>query len=156
MNYEKVYLTQEGYDKLAAELRELIEVRRPQVAEMIRDAKEDGDLRENAAYDEAKDQQAFVEGRILHLEDVLRRAEVFESPNGNDIVALGSTVVVQEEGAEPETFRVVGSAEADPLKGLISNESPLGGSLIGKSVGDTATYETPTGNTISFKILEIS
>jgi transcription elongation factor GreA len=156
VNDDKTYLTQEGYDRLEEELRALVEVRRPQVAEMIREAKEGGDLRENAAYDEAKDQQAFVEGRIQHIEDILRRAEVFASPNGNDAVALGSKVTVQEEGGQPEDFRLVGSAEADPLDGLISNESPLGSALVGKRVGEVATFETPAGDTISFTILEIS
>ncbi|MFN2115795.1 MAG: transcription elongation factor GreA [Anaerolineae bacterium] len=157
MNGDVVYVTKEGYESIERELRYLIEERRPEVALMIREAKEDGDLRENAAYDDAKDQQAFVEGRIQHLEDVLSRAQVIESPNGNEAVAIGSQVTVVEKGKRsPEQFRIVGSAEANPRAGLISNQSLLGRSLIGLKVGDTASYETPDGETLSFKIVEIA
>jgi len=155
MNNEVVYLTPEGYSRLEDELRQLVEVRRPQIAEMIRNAKEDGDVMENAAYDEAKDQQAFVEGRILHLEDMLKRAHVIDEPTGNDAVSLGSLVTVAEGRRKPESFRIVGSAEADPTDGLISNESPMGRALMGKQVGETVTYDTPDGDTLRFKIVSI-
>lgn len=151
-----VYLTPEGYTRLEEELRQLVEIRRPQVAEMIRNAKEDGDVMENAAYDEAKDQQAFVEGRILHLEDLLKRAKVIDEPTGNESVNLGSMVTIAEGRGKPEAFRIVGSAEADPANGLISNESPLGRALMGKRVGEVAAYQTPDGETLSFKIVTIA
>ncbi|MCE7938103.1 transcription elongation factor GreA [bacterium] len=152
---EVVYLTHEGHEKLQAELKHLVEVRRREVAEMIRDAKADGDLRENAAYDEAKEQQGFVEGRIQELEDMLRRAKVIEEPTTKDIVAIGSRVKVVEDGEAPEEFRIVGSAEADPMKGFISHNSPLGAALLGKRAGQSATYTAPTGAKMTFKILEI-
>lgn len=153
---DAVYLTEEGFVRLEEELRMLVQVRRPQVAEMIRNAKEDGDVMENAAYDEAKDQQAFVEGRIIHLEDLLKRAIVIEEPPPDDSVHLGSLVTVAEGDEEAESFRIVGSAEADPRDGRISNESPIGRALIGKRVGDTATYNTPDGETLVFKIIGIA
>jgi len=155
VNEETVYLTKEGHERLAAELHELVHVRRAEVAEMIRDAKEAGDVSENAAYDEAKDQQAFVEGRIMHLEDLLKRGVVIQSPHGTDRVDIGSVVTVAEPGAPSEQFRIVGSTEANPSLGLISNESLLGRALLGKRVGQTATYVSPDGEALSFEILEI-
>ncbi len=148
------FLTREGYEKLRQELEFLRNVRRPQVAEHIRIAKEDGDLSENAGYDAAKREQAFLEGRILTLEAILRNAQIIESSGQSDSIALGSTVVVQEEGYEPETFQIVGSAEADPGQGRISNESPLGQALLGMRVGDTVEVSAPGGVT-TFTILEI-
>lgn len=156
MDYrDTVFLTAEGQEKLREELRVLLEVRRPEVALMIKEAKEAGDISENAGYDEAKDQQAFVEGRIKHIEDLLRRAETIRSPNGNDAIALGSVVKVSEDGGPAEEFRLVGSAEADPAHGFISNESPLGKALLGKGAGDVARFRTPDGEHLSFTILEI-
>lgn len=151
-----VYLTAEGYEKLSAELTYLVEVRRREVAELIREAKSDGDLRENAGYDEAKEQQGFVEGRIQELEDMLQRAKVIENKAPSGVVVLGSRVRVAEEGEDPEEFRIVGSAEADPSKGLISNAAPLGASLMGKRVGDKVTYTAPSGMQLTFKILAIT
>ena len=148
------FLTREGYEKLRRELEFLRNVRRPQVAEHIRIAKEDGDLSENAGYDAAKREQAFLEGRIMTLEAILRNAQIIETDGRSDRVALGSTVVVQEEGYEPETFQIVGSAEADPGKGRISNESPLGRALLGMCVGDVVEVNTP-GGIATFTILEI-
>jgi transcription elongation factor GreA len=150
-----VYLTAEGRTKLEDELRHLVEVRRPEVALMIKEAKEAGDISENAGYDEAKDQQAFVEGRIKHLEDLLMRAQVIERPNGTDSVHLGSRVKVSEDGGPVESFLIVGSAEADPSHARISNESPLGRELMGRRKGDVATIRTPDGDMLSFTILSI-
>jgi transcription elongation factor GreA len=156
MNQDDVFLTAEGLERLRADLRHLQEVRRPEVAAMIRDAKEAGDISENAAYDEAKEQQAMVEARIRHLEEVLSRAQEIEvSPNSN-FVSLGHSVTVVEEGEAPETFQIVGSAEADPGGGSISNESPLGRALLGKRVGDSATFVAPSGQTMTFKVLSIA
>lgn len=156
MNDEAVYLTREGYDRLEAELHELVHVRRAAVAEMIRDAKEAGDVSENAAYDEAKDQQAFVEGRIMHLEDLLKRAVVIASPVGSEFVAIGSVVTVAETGRAHEQFRILGSAEANPSLGLISNESLLGRALLGKRVGDHASYTSPDGENLTFEVIAIA
>jgi transcription elongation factor GreA len=153
---ETVYLTSEGRAKLADELKYLIEVRRPEIAIMIKDAKDAGDISENAGYDEAKEQQAFVEGRILHLEDLLKRAEVIHRPNGTDSIGLGSTVTVTEEGGPQERFQIVGSAEADPSRGRISNESPLGKGLMGRHTGDTTKVKTPDGETLLFTVVEIA
>jgi transcription elongation factor GreA len=156
VNEEAEYLTREGYARLEAELRGLIHIRRPEVAELIRDAKEAGDVMENAAYDEAKDQQAFVEGRIMHLEDILKRAVVIESPDRNDTVAIGSLVTIAEAASAPERFRIVGSAEANPSLGMISNESLLGRALLGKRVGEHASYTSPDGETLTFEVIEIA
>ena len=153
---ETVFLTPEGRDKLVDELRHLVEDRRPEVANLIREAKEAGDISENAGYDEAKEQQAFLEGRIHHLEDILKRAEVIRPPNGSDAVSIGSHVTVAEEGESPEAFRIVGSAEADPAQGFISNESPLGRALLGKRVGDRTNIQTPDGSSLTFRVLAIS
>jgi transcription elongation factor GreA len=156
MDYrDDVFLTAEGRAKLETELRFLVEVRRPEVALMIKEAKEAGDISENAGYDEAKDQQAFVEGRIKHLEDLLMRAQVIERPNGGDTVRLGSRVTVSEDGGPTEQFEIVGSAEADPREARISNESPLGRGLMGRRKGDVAAVATPDGDKISFTILAI-
>ena len=133
---ETKYLTRGGYEKLVDELEHLRIVKRPEVAEHIRIAKEDGDLSENAGYDAAKEEQAFVEGRIETLEQILKHAQIIEANGDTDYVALGSQVSVREDGYEPELFQIVGSTEANPGEGRISNESPLGQALLGKRVGD--------------------
>ena len=158
MHQDAIYLTAEGQLKLEDELKQLIDVRRPQVADMIRDAKEAGDISENAAYDEAKEQQAMIEGRIRHLQELLSRAEAIKHNPNSTTVQLGSTVKVEELGApdDPETFQIVGSAEASPVDGRISNESPLGKALFGKKAGATVSYKNPDGDSMSFKLLEIS
>ena len=151
---ETNFLTQEGYEKLKKELVYLRTVRRPEVAEHIRIAKEDGDLSENAGYDAAKNEQSFVEGRIMTLEAILKTAQIIEDQGQRDAVTLGSRVTVQEEGYDPETYQIVGSAEADPSGGRISNESPLGRALLGKAVDHIVEVNTPAGIT-TFRILEI-
>jgi transcription elongation factor GreA len=156
MNNSPVYLTSEGRAKLEEELEVLRTSRRAEVAEMIKDAKEAGDISENAAYDEAKEQQALLEARIRQVEEMLHRAEQIPPTADKSRVGIGSTVTVAENGAGPETFRVVGSAEADPAHGTISNESPLGRALLGKSVGQSARYATPGGEMLEFEILRIS
>jgi transcription elongation factor GreA len=151
---ETTFLTREGYEKYNQELEYLRTVRRPEVAEHIRIAKEDGDLSENAGYDAAKNEQSFVEGRIRTLEEMLKNAQIIESNGPKDTVSLGCRVTVQEEGYEPETFHIVGSPEADPSKGRISNESPLGRALMGKRARDTVEVIAPGGVT-TFAILGI-
>jgi transcription elongation factor GreA len=124
-----------------------------EVAEAIKLAKDEGDLSENSAYDEAKLQQGFLEGRVQTIEAQLRNAVIIENGHG-DRIGIGSTVTVSEDGNHEETYRIVGSAEADPLEGKISNESPIGQALLGAKVGETVTAETP-GGALVFKVLKI-
>jgi len=155
MAEKPIYLTHEGKKKLEEELEYLVNVRRREVAEAIRSAKEEGDLSENSAYDEAKLTQGFVEGRIQTIEAQLRNAVIIEKNGKSDEVHLGSNVTVEEEGFDKETYQIVGSAEADPLDGKISNESPIGKALLGAKVGDVVTAETPGGQA-NFKIVKIA
>ena len=148
------HLTREGYAKLQKELVHLRTVKMPRVAQQIRIAREDGALTENAGYEAAIEEWSFVEGRILTLEAILKNAQLIEKNGYRDTVVLGSRVTVQESGYEPETFQIVGSPEADPSKGCISNESPLGRALVGKGVNDVVEVNTPNG-VIAFSILEI-
>jgi transcription elongation factor GreA len=143
MNTKPVYLTAEGLKKLKAELSELIAVDRPRVAARIHEAKLDGDLSENAEYEDAKQEQSFLEGRIATLELQLRNAAVIEKGNG-DSVGIGSKVVIKGADGE-ETFTIVGSAEAAPRDGRISNESPVGSALMGLKKGDRFTVKAPAG-----------
>jgi transcription elongation factor GreA len=152
---QPVYLTAEGAEDLRRELDRLISVKRPALAQRLRRAIQQGDLSENADYQVAKEEQAFLEGRIQHIEEMLRNAVMIQEDGPTDVVALGSRVTVIEEGAgEPETFHIVGPAEADPVNGKVSNESPLGRSLLGHGVGDTVTVEAPGGE-IAFRITAI-
>lgn len=150
---QPIYLTQEGEAKLRSELKELTGPRREELAGRLRAAIQMGDLSENADYHKAKEDQAFLEGRIQEIETVLRTAVIVEKTNG-DVVSVDSHVTVQEEGFDPETFHVVGAKEADPRKGKISNESPIGSALMDHKVGDVVEAETPGGK-IKFKILKI-
>ncbi|GAB4560140.1 MAG: transcription elongation factor GreA [Anaerolineae bacterium] len=153
---ERVYLTPEGFQKLKEELEYLRTVRRPQVAQHIHDAKADGDISENAGYDEAKNEQAFVEGRILTLENMLQRAVVIQEGQHRDVVDLGCRVTVRDTDAdELETYHIVGSAEVDPLNGKISNVSPIGRALMGRRVGDRVSVQTP-GGVIHLEIIDIA
>ena len=158
MQDKVVYLTPEGKQRFTAELHELQTVRRHEVEEQIRRAKEFSDTVDNAEYDEAKQEQAFVEGRIQELERLLSAAKVIEeTPGGaSDFVRMGSHIrVVDPSEGQEETYYLVGSSEADPRKGLISNESPIGRALIGKKVGDEVTVVAPAGS-FNLKILEIT
>jgi transcription elongation factor GreA len=154
MTNQETFLTPEGHQKLEEELHYLKTVRRPEVAQDIHDAKMDGDVSENAGYEEAKRQQAFLEGRIMTIETMLKSAVLIEPQGPTDRVILGSRVTVVEEGLDPETYTIVGSAEADPGDGRISNESPLGNALIGREVGDRVTFETP-GGMVEMELLRI-
>lgn len=141
-----VFLTAEGLEKIKQELDFLVNVKRPEVAEAIHSAKEEGDISENSAYDAAKEQQAFVEGKIMQLEQMLKNAQLISAPSANGVVRLGAHVKVVEKGTkEEEDYQIVGSAEADPVKGRISNESPVGRALMGKKKGDQVTVKTPAG-----------
>jgi transcription elongation factor GreA len=156
MQDKVVYLTPEGKQRFAAELRELQTVRRHQVEEQIRRAKEFADTVDNAEYDEAKTEQAFVEGRIQELMRLLSNAKVIEEPTSKgDYVRMGCHVKVSDSDGDEETYYLVGSHEADPRRGLISNESPIGRALIGKRVGDEVTVVAPAGS-FTLRILEIT
>jgi transcription elongation factor GreA len=152
MNNKPVYLTAEGLAKLQAELIHLITVERPRVAARIHDAKLDGDITENAEYEDAKQEQSFLEGRIGTLEAQLKNAEVIEKTNG-DKVGIGSKVVIRGADGQ-ETFTIVGSAEAAPREGRISNESPVGAALMGHKKGDTVIVEAPAGE-VTFTVVSI-
>lgn len=150
---QPTYLTLEGETKLRAELAELTGPRREQLAQRLRSAIQMGDLSENADYHKAKEDQAFLEGRIQEIEAVLRTAVIIEKTR-TDVVTVGSHVTVQEEDFDPETYYLVGAKEADPRNGKISNESPIGHALIDHKVGDVVEAETPGGK-LKFKILKI-
>lgn len=154
MTQQETFLTPEGYQKLEEELEYLKSVRRPEVAQAIHEAKMDGDVSENAGYDEAKRQQAFLEGRIMTIEAMLKNAVLIQSDGTSDSVVLGSRVTVAEDGFDPETYVIVGSAEAAPSEGRISNESPLGKALMGHAVGDRVAFKTP-GGTVEVEIRSI-
>lgn len=155
MASKEIFLTPEGRRKLEEELDYLRTVKRPEIARRIQAAKAEGDISENAGYEEAKNQQAFLEGRILTIENMLKHARMIEDEAGPaDRVRLGSWVTVKEGSELPERFRIVGSAEADPGKGLISNESPLGKALLDRTVGDKVLVRTP-GGVLHFTIVEI-
>jgi len=150
---QQMYLTPEGAAKLRSELAELTGPRREELSRRLRSAIQMGDLSENADYHKAKEDQAFLEGRIQEIEAVLRTAVIVEKTN-SDVVTVGSTVTVQEEGFDPETYYVVGAKEADPRNGKISNESPIGRALMDHKAGDVVEAETPGGK-IKVKILKI-
>jgi len=147
------YLTPEGETKLKAELAELTGPRREELAKRLRSAIQMGDLSENADYHKAKEDQAFLEGRIQELESILRNAVVIEKKQ-SDMVDVGAHVTIQEESLDPETFHMVGAREADPRNGKISNVSPIGSALMGHKVGDVVEAQTPGGK-MKFKILKI-
>jgi len=153
MSSEQTFLTREGLKKLEQELEHLRTVKRAQVAERLHNAQEDGELLENAEYEDAKNEQAFVEGRIVTLETMLSNAVIIKETHGN-VVTLGSKVTVKEIGGKPEVYKLVGHAEASPKEGRISNESPLGKALLGRRVGDEIKVNAPAG-TLAFRIVTI-
>jgi transcription elongation factor GreA len=147
MSEKPAYLTREGRAKLEAELEELVTSGRKQVAERIGAAKELGDISESGEYEDAKNSQAHLEGRIREIKSILSRAQLIDEENGHgNEVWVGSTVTVRIDGEdEDETWTIVGSAEAKPREGKISNESPIGAALLGKRVKQKATVQTPSG-----------
>ena len=153
---KKVVMTYDGLKKMEQELENLKTVRRKDVAEKIKEARGQGDLSENAEYDAAKEEQGEIESRIVQLENLLRNAEVIdEDVLKMDVVNLGSKVTVLDvEFDEEMEYTIVGSTEADPMNGRISNESPLGMALLGQKVGATVMADTPDGE-VAFKILNI-
>jgi len=148
MAIEKVFpMTEQGKQKLEQELEQLKTVKRKEVVERIKIARSFGDLSENSEYDSAKEEQAFVEGRITTLENMIRNAKIIEDTGENtNTVILGKSVTfIELPDGEEETYTIVGSAEADPFEGKISNDSPIAKSLIGKQVDDEVTVQTPGG-----------
>ncbi|MCL2350120.1 MAG: transcription elongation factor GreA [Defluviitaleaceae bacterium] len=154
---KKYVLTYDGIRELEAELKDLKVVKRKDIAQKIKEARGQGDLSENAEYDAAKDEQAKMEARIAVIEKMLRNAEVIdEEDNDTDSIRLGSKVTLFDcEFEEEVSYHIVGSAEANPEKNRISNESPLGDGLLGKKVGDDVDIEAPAG-IIKYKVLAIA
>ncbi|AHL72229.1 MULTISPECIES: transcription elongation factor GreA [Bacillus] len=157
MAQEKVFpMTEEGKRKLEEELEYLKTVKRKEVVERIKIARSFGDLSENSEYDSAKEEQAFVEGRITTLDNMIRNAKIIEDEGNSNIVSLGKTVTfVELPDGEEESYTIVGSAEADPFEGKISNDSPIAKSLLGKQVDDKVTVQTPGGE-MFVQIVKIS
>ncbi|MCX8006630.1 MAG: transcription elongation factor GreA [Coriobacteriia bacterium] len=154
--HKEVVLTPEGQARLEAELRHLETVRRREVGERIKEAKEFGDISENSEYDDAKNEQAWVESRIAEINAILSNATIIESPKKSSKVVLGSRVELKDlSTGEIQVFTVVGSAEADPSHAKISNESPVGQAIMGKKKGEVATVTTPRGAIIEYEILSI-
>ncbi len=148
------YLTKEGFQRLQEELDYLRKDKRQEVAARLHEAMEGGELIENAEYEAAKNEQAFVEGRIQELEVILAAAHIIEENNSDPtLVQVGDTVTLQEEGGKPEKYIIVGAAEADPREGKISNESPLGRALLNHRIGDVVQVDAP-GGSFRVKILK--
>ena len=152
---QPAYLTKEGLERLKEERENLFTVRRHDVAERIQRAKEMGGAVDNAEYEEAKNDQAYNEGRILTLDTLIANARIIEENAPSDVVRIGSTVQVQDEKGRKKKYKIIGSAEADPSQGSISNVSPIGKALLGKSAGDVADVAVPAGQ-IQLKVLRIS
>ena len=140
------FLTKEGFQKLQEELEHLRTAKRQEVADRLHEAMEGGELIENADYEAAKKEQAFLEGRIQELEMILATAHVIEENGKSDVIQVGTTVTIHEDGNPVETFTIVGAAEANPREGKISNESPIGKSLLGHKAGETIHVDAPGGH----------
>ena len=157
MAEEKTFpMTLEGKQKLEEELEDLKMKRRPEVIKRIKIARSYGDLSENSEYESAKDEQAFVEGRISQIENMLQYAEIIDNEDvDKDEVSMGRKVTIKElPDEEPESYQIVGESESDPFNGKISNESPLGAALIGKKKGDTVKVEAPVGE-IEYTVVSV-
>ena len=155
MNTKPTYLSRDGLEKLRAELDEMTSVKRTEVALRIHDAKEHGDLSENAEYEDAKNEQAFVEGRIQTLEALIKNHTIIDENHSTDHVQIGSTVEVDSDDDGRQSFTIVGSTEARPAEGRISNESPVGRALLGRKKGDKIVVKVPAGD-FTYKIVGIS
>ena len=155
MTEKEIFLTEEGLTKLNEELENLISVRRPEVADKIQQAKELRSSVSSPEYEEAKDEQGFVEGRILEIDRIIKSAKIIHHEDVNlDFVEVGNEVMVQLQDGSEEHYTIVGSAEANPSEWRISNESPIGQALLGKRVGDDVEVEAPAG-LLKLRILEI-
>ena len=154
-NTNEVILTPEGKEKLEEELEYLENEKRDEVGERIRVAREFGDISENSEYDDAKNEQAFLESRIAEIHQILAHARIVDSPKKSNRVVIGSTITVQDEKGRERVFDIVGAAEADAAAGKISNESPLGAAALGKKKGDEISYEGPTGRKLKFTLTKV-
>ncbi|MBK8025649.1 MAG: transcription elongation factor GreA [Chloroflexi bacterium] len=149
-------MTAEGAEDLRRELDTLINERRPDLARKLKEAVSQGDLKENADYHDAKEQQAFIEGRIQYLENLLRAAVIINNDGQSDIINVGATVTIVEEGSsDEETYIIVGAAEANPAEGKISNVSPIGSALIGRKKGEKVRVKTPGGE-VTFRVKKVN
>ena len=154
MNNKPAYISRDGLEKLRAELDELVNVRRAEIATRISEAKEHGDITENAEYEDAKNEQAFIEGRIQTLSALIKNAVLIDETTSKTHVQIGSTVELEGDDGR-ESYTIVGSAEASPGQGRISNESPVGRALLGKKKGDKVTITVPAGD-MHYKVVSIS
>ena len=155
--HKEVALTSEGQTRLEEELRHLETVRRREVGERIKEAKEFGDISENSEYDDAKNEQAWVESRIAEINLILANATLIESPKKSDKVTLGCKVELKDtETGETHKYQIVGSAEADPAHDRISNESPVGQAIIGSKKGETVKVNTPSGRVLEYSVVKIT
>ncbi len=154
-NDNEIILTSEGKEKLEEELHELETVKRDEIGERIRVAREFGDISENSEYDDAKNEQAFLENRITEINDILANAKIVDSPKRGTKVVIGCTVTLEDAKGNERVFTVVGAAEADSANGKVSNESPVGRAVLGKKKGDEVEYEGPTGRKMKFTLTKI-
>lgn len=155
--HKEVALTSEGQARLEEELHHLETVRRREVGERIKEAKEFGDISENSEYDDAKNEQAWVESRIAEVNLILAHATLIESPVKSDRVTLGCRVELEDtENADKHLYQIVGSAEADPAQDRISNESPVGQAIMGAKKGETVKVSTPSGRILEYRVIKIS
>lgn len=154
MDTKKIYLTKDGLDELKQEYQDLVKVRRPEVVERVSDARNQGDLSENAEYTAAREELSFIDGRIDELEELLKQVSLIEAKSvGSSKVDLGSEVTLTINGKE-EIYKVVGEWEADPTEKKISNESPLGKALLGKQIGEIVEVEAPAGK-IAYTVISV-
>ena len=153
----EIILTPEGFQRLKEEIEYLSSVKRDEVAERIRAARDFGDISENSEYDDAKNEQSWVESRILEVTQILASATIIDAPKTNPTkVTLGSKVELQTAAGVKRTYQVVGSAEADPSADKISNESPVGAAILGHKKGDTVKVTTPSGKVLEYTVLAIT
>jgi len=155
MTQKKFDITQEGLEKLKAEYEQLVSTRRKEVADKIKRAREMGGTENNAEYEDAKNEQAFIEGRIGSLENIILNARIIESPHLPGVVELGDNVLIQNQDGKIDRYTIVGTTEASPVDGKISCESPVGKALLGKKKGDKVEVRTPAG-IIKLQIIEVS
>ena len=154
-NANETVLTPEGKKKLEEELYHLEHVKRDEVGERIRIAREFGDISENSEYDDAKNEQAFIEQRIAEINQTLANAKIVEAPKKGNKVVIGSTVTLVDDNGRERVFTIVGGAEADTSAGKISNESPVGAAVLGHKKGDIIEYEGPTGRKMKFTLTKV-
>lgn len=155
MNNDETYITQEGLEKLKKELHDLVHIKRKEIAWRMEQAKEFGDLSENAEYTTARNEQAFIEGRIAELNAILKSATIIKETKSDGLIRVGSKIKIKDDtGRVVREYKIVGSQEADPTLGLISNESPLGKAFLGKKAGEIVEIVVPKG-IIRYEIIEI-